>query len=402
MVSEHANPLASLGDVDAGGQNVHVAELARGLARRGATVVVHTRRDDPAPPDEVALAPGVVVRHVTAGPPRRIPKDELLPHMRELAGRLSAYWCEDPPDVVHSHFWMSGVAAMEAAAPLGIPVVHTFHALGVVKSRHQGAADTSPPARHRLERRVATGADRIVATCSDEAFELRRMGAERGRISIVPCGVDLDAFSPAGPAAPRGSRFRVLTLSRLVPRKGVDDVIRAMALLPDAELVVVGGPEPSRAASDPECRRLAAVAAEAGVAGRVALRGSVAREEVPALLRSVDVLVTAPWYEPFGIVPLEAMACGVPVVASRVGGLRDTVVDGVTGLHVPPRDPAAIAAALRALRDDPSRRAAMGAAGAARVRDRYGWDRVAAATAEAYGRTLAARSAPRRVLEVQR
>ena len=155
MVSEHASPLAALGEVDAGGQNVHVAQLATALARRGAEVVVHTRRDDPDLPRRVVLAPGVVVDHVDAGPPRPLPKDDLLPHMGRFAEALHDEWAPAPPDVVHSHFWMSGLAALDAAAGLPVPVAHTFHALGVVKRRHQGAADASPAGRIELERSVA-------------------------------------------------------------------------------------------------------------------------------------------------------------------------------------------------------------------------------------------------------
>src|SRR5690242_7740256 len=151
MVSEHASPLAVLGGVDAGGQNVHVAELASALARQGDDVVVHTRRDFAELPRRVTLCPGVEVDHVDAGPPTEVPKDELLAHMPAFADELREQWAADPPDVVHSHFWMSGLAALDAARDLGIPVVHTFHALGIVKRRHQGAADTSPPTRVKLE-----------------------------------------------------------------------------------------------------------------------------------------------------------------------------------------------------------------------------------------------------------
>ncbi|HTI34050.1 MAG TPA: glycosyltransferase, partial [Miltoncostaea sp.] len=243
MVSEHASPLAALGDVDAGGQNVHVAQLAMALARRGADVVVHTRRDDPELPERVELAPGVTVRHVEAGPAEAVPKDELLPYMACFADVLRADWSQAPPDVVHSHFWMSGLAALDAAEGLPVPVAHTFHALGVVKRRHQGDADTSPPDRIALERSIADRADRVVATCSDEVFELVRQGADRRRLSVVPCGVDTRRFTPDGPAE-RADRPRIVCVGRLVERKGVADVIRALPDLPGVELVVaasVGG-----------------------------------------------------------------------------------------------------------------------------------------------------------------
>ncbi len=383
MVSEHASPLAVLGGVDAGGQNVHVAALATYLARRGLEVVVHTRRDDPSLPRRVRLAPGVEVDHVDAGPPRALPKDQLLPHMEAFGAELAEQWADDRPDVVHSHFWMSALAALHGAAGLGVPVAHTFHALGVVKRRHQGAEDTSPEGRIELERLIARDVSEIVATCTDEVFELVRMGADRRRITVVPCGVDRGRFGPDGPVEPRdGDRFRLVMATRLVPRKGVEDAIRALALLPDAELHVVGGSE--ELAGDPEAQRLQALADEVGVGDRLRLRGRIDRDHMPAVLRSADVVVCAAWYEPFGIVPLEAMACGVPVVATAVGGHIDSVVHGVTGLHVPPRDPDALAAAVAELLDDPARRAEFGAAGVRRAARRFDWGRVAAATHEVY------------------
>jgi D-inositol-3-phosphate glycosyltransferase len=396
LVSEHASPLAVLGGVDAGGQNVHVAALARGLARRGAQVVVHTRRDDPALPRRVPLCPGVDVDHVDAGPAAVVPKDDLLPHMDAFAAELERAWRAERPDVVHSHFWMSGLATLQAATALGIPVVHTFHALGVVKRRYQGAADTSPPERLAIESGIVRDADRIVATCTDEAFELMRLGVERGKVHVVPCGVDLDHFGPDGPADPRGRPHRLVYAGRLVERKGIGNIISALEQIPDCELVVAGGPPREGLAEDPEARRLRALAERHGVADRVDLRGRVERDALPALLRSADALVTVPWYEPFGITPLEAMACGVPVVASAVGGMIDTVVDGVTGRHVPPRDPDRLAAVVRELLADPAAAADQGRAGVRRTRQLYDWDRVAVATLDVYEALAAHRRRRRR------
>jgi D-inositol-3-phosphate glycosyltransferase len=396
MVSEHASPLAVLGGVDAGGQNVHVAALATALARRGDEVVVHTRRDDASLPRRVAFGRGVVVDHVGAGPPAVLPKDELLPLMDAFGRDLRELWAAERPDVVHAHFWMSALAALTAAAPLGIPVVHTFHALGTVKRRHQGAKDPSPPGRLAIERWIATQADRIVATCTDEVFELLRMDADRRSITVIPCGVDVDRFTPAGPAETRRPGVhRLVAACRLVERKGIGNAISALAEVPGAELHVAGGPDASELDADAEARRLRALAQEVGVADRVVLRGRVDREAMPALLRSADAVVCAPWYEPFGIVPLEAMACGVPVVASAVGGQIDSVVHGVTGLHVPPRDPPALAAAVRELLADPARRAELGREGRLRVQRLYDFDRIATATREVYGEVVAARRVAR-------
>ena len=393
MVSEHASPLAAVGGVDAGGQNVHVLELGTALAAAGHEVTVWTRRDDDRTPDTVDVRPGLAVRTVTAGPRAPVLKDELVPHLPAFARALGSDWTARRPDLVHAHFWMSGMAAVSAAAPLDLPVVQTFHALGSVKRRHQGTDDTSPPGRVAAERVVVGRVDRVVATCTDEVFELARLGAPRRRTSVVPCGVDTAAFAPDGPVFPRSDRPRLVVLGRLVRRKGVDEVIAALRRLTDVELLVAGGPEqPADLDHDPDARRLRQVAAAAGVADRVRLLGAVARPDVPALLRSADAVVCVPWYEPFGIVPLEAMACGRPVVASAVGGIQDTVVDQVTGLLVPPRRADALAAALRSLLATPTQALAFGIAGRDRVLARYGWDRIADATAAVYAEVLAERT----------
>lgn len=393
MVSEHASPLAALGGADSGGQNVHVLELSSALARAGHEVTVWTRRDDRATPEAAAVRPGVTVRQVRAGPPVPVPKDEIVPYLPEFTEHLRRAWTIERPDVVHAHFWMSGMVALAAARSFDLPVVQTFHALGTVKRRHQGALDTSPPGRIVAEQAVGRRVDRIVATCTDEVFELARLGVPRRRAVVVPCGVDADAFSPHGESHPRSDRRRLVSIGRLVRRKGVDEVIEALRRVPDAELLVAGG----SGEGDPDAARLGAAAVRHGVADRVRLLGPVPRPDVPRLLRSADIVVCVPWYEPFGIVPLEAMACARPVVGSAVGGLADTIVDGVTGVHVPPRRPEILATALRALLSSPTRAMALGIAGRDRVMARYGWDRVAAGTAAVYCDVLDARS-PRRAV----
>src|SRR5436305_2257398 len=384
MVSEHASPLAALGGADAGGQNVHVAALATALGRRGHEVTVCTRRDSPDLPDAMPLAPGVTVQHVPAGPARQLPKDDLLGHMPAFARWLAGRWRDQPPDVAHAHFWMSGIASVWAARSQPVPVVQTFHALGRVKRRYQAEADTSPPQRIGIEAVVAQRASAIIATCTDEIRELIAYGARPDTMYVVPCGVDCDHFRPGPQAGRPRSPARVLTLGRLVPRKGIDTVISAIARIPGAELVVAGGPDRSQLDDDPEVSRLRRTAAECGVTDRVSFTGRVAHEDVPALLSSADVVVSDPWYEPFGIVPVEAMACGSAVIASAVGGHLDTVADGVTGLLVPPRDPAALAGRLSRLLADPGWRRELGAAGAVRARARYSWDRIAAETEAVY------------------
>jgi D-inositol-3-phosphate glycosyltransferase len=386
MVSEHASPLASLGGVDAGGQNVHVANLSLALARQGHEVTVYTRRDDPSLPPRVPMAERVTVVNVPAGPARPVPKDDLLDFMGHLATNIRADLQRRPPDVVHAHFWMSGVATLGLARPLRLPTAITFHALGSVKRRQQGTKDTSPPERAAVEPAIARSIDRILATSNEEIFELVRMGAQRSRISLVPCGVDTRRFTPDGPTEPRSETLphRVVVVSRLVERKGIGNAIAALVQVPDTELVIAGGPEPARLADDAEARRLRQLAYEHGVADRVVFRGRVERAAVPALIRSADAVACTPWYEPFGMVALEAMACGVPVIATAVGGLVDTVRDGVTGVLVPPRDVDRLAERLRTLLANDELRTQLGRAGAQRARARYDWSTIASETARAY------------------
>jgi glycosyltransferase involved in cell wall biosynthesis len=303
---------------------------------------------------------------------------------------VGRHWSPEPPDVVHAHFWMSGVACLEARRAVGFPFAQTFHALGVVKRRHQGAADTSPPERLKIESDLASAADAVIATATDEVRELLQLDAPAESLHVVPCGVDV--FRPSMPQdhwwTGRNGGGRILSLGRLVERKGVDTVIQALARLPRAELVIAGGPTVAFD-DDHEVRRLRAEADRVGVAARVHLVGAVSREDVPALIRSSDVVVCTPWYEPFGIVPLEAMSCGRPVVGAAVGGLLDTVVDGVTGVLVPPKDPERLAGALKELLEDPVLRRRMGRAGMARVAEKYTWPKVAADTERVYHRIMA-------------
>jgi D-inositol-3-phosphate glycosyltransferase len=399
LVSEHASPLAAIGGVDAGGQNVHVAELAAGLVRFGHSVSVYTRLDDAELAERVTRSAGYEVVHVSAGPAAPVPKDDLWPHMAAFGNHLAEMLKFQQPDVVHAHFWMSAWAAARAVRRFNLPLVVTFHVLGSVKRRYQGPADTSPLNRIRVEVAVAGAADRIVATATEEVRELALLGVPSSKVSVVPCGVDLEHFTPSptrsvSPSVPKRScRYRLLSVGRLVPRKGYEIIIEALTWLPETELLIAGGAGSSDATPEPEHDRLAAVAEHLGVADRVRLVGQIARADMPALLRSADLVVCSPWYEPFGIVPLEAMACGVPVVASAVGGMLDTVVDGVTGTLVMPRDPVALAEVVGPLLEAPSRRAEFAQAGLDRVRSCYSWDRVAADTAAVYQQTASRQDA---------
>lgn len=398
LISEHASPLAAAGGVDSGGQNVYVAEVARCLAEAGHRVDVFTRRDDPGLPAVVALPGGARCLHVDAGPPRFVPKESLLPHMPAFADALAANWPRVLPyDVVHANFFMSGQVGLRLKQRFGTPLVTTFHALGLVRREHQKEADRFPAERIQIERELVQRSDCIVAACPQDEDDLQRLyGAAPSRLTQVPCGVDVTALYPGDRAGARerlglqADDFIVLQLGRLVPRKGIANVVRAMALLPPAagrtaRLVVVGGDAdtPDEVAT-PEIARLRGIALEAGVAERVSFTGRRGRDELRDWFVACDVFVTTPWYEPFGITPLEAMACARPVVGSAVGGIGYTVQHGRTGFLVPPEDPGALAHRLQLLQHQPALAAAMGQAGMQRVRSHFTWQQVAAQLARVY------------------
>jgi glycosyltransferase involved in cell wall biosynthesis len=371
MISLQATPLGALRDPDVTGQRLHVAQLAEALHRQGHEVTVYTRQTDLRVPRRLRTEHGVEVVHVPAGPVRELGQNDVVPHIGEFARALTARWTEEAPDVIHAHHWTSGLAAVLSARCTGIPIALSYHAL-------EGGDSAG------IERVVARGAAVVIATSGHEAHELARLGVRRSRVATVPWGVDTRLFTFNGPIAPRNGMPRILTSSDLAPHAGVDDLITALTTVTWTELVVVGGPDRPELARDAEYQRLCAVAARHGVSDRVSFLGHVPHAEMPALIRSADVVACPQWHAPYGIVPIEAMACGVPVVVSAVGGLAESVVHEVTGLHVPPHKPALLARALRSLLGDDIRRQELGAAGQDRTHVRYAWDRVALEMVRAY------------------
>ncbi|NEC08672.1 glycosyltransferase [Streptomyces sp. SID7909] len=387
LVSAHTGPLPQPDGPDLDGQSVYVAQLAACLAGRGHDVTLYTRRDRPDRPTLVRTASGVKVVHVPAGPPVPVPKDELLTWMPEFGAYLARIWRLNRPDVVHAHFWTSGTAALTGARGAGIPVVQTFHTLGTTERRHRGGEDAGPPERADIETRIAREVHRTLATSADEMNELLALGVPRARITVVPCGVDTGHYAPVPLAdRPTGAAFRLLSVGRLDPRQGFDRAVEALAAIPGAELLIAGGPDAQLLFADPEAERLRKAAARHGVAERVRLLGHVPRALMPHLMSSADLLLSLPRHAPSALVPIEAMACGTPVVATAVGGQMDAVVDGVTGTLVPPADDEThdLAATIRGLLGDPARLARYGAAARTHALARFSWDEVTDAVCRVY------------------
>lgn len=417
MISEHASPVALLGGVDAGGQNVYVDAVSRGLARHGFQADVFTVANSPCLPEIVDWADGVRVVNVPVGAACPLPKDALWPHMPAFRDGIARFAAREGAqyDLIHGNFWMSGWAAAELGLRWRIPVAQIFHATGITKSREQGAADSSPDCRIEIEKAVVRTVDRLIAQCPAERDELLAdYGARPDQVALIPSAVDVDRYRPVARDAARRALGLdpaadiVVYVGRIVARKDVRSIVEALALLTSLRraagidrmptLLVVGGeteqPDP---AATPEIGVLRALAASLGVADRVRFVGRKQPDELHRWYSAGDVAVTTPWYEPFGLTPLEAMACAVPVIGSRVGGIAFTVADGETGFLVPPRDPQTLCDRLDRLLGDPALRARMGQAGRARVLRAFTWAEVAARTAALYEELLAAPASLRRL-----
>lgn len=409
LISEHASPLAALGGVDSGGQNVYVAQTATLLARYGHLVDVYTRRTSPDQAETVTLRPGLRVVHVDAGPAEDIPKEDLYDHMPAFSDEVRSRMIrEGLPDLVHAHFWMSGLVALSLKERLQIPFVVTFHALGKVRRQHQGAADRFPEARLEAEERIAREAERVIAECPQDAADLVALyEADPDRLVQIPCGFDPEEMGPLDKRLAREllginpQTQVVLQLGRMVPRKGVDDAIRGFARATrgrdDALMIIVGGEVADDSVVETEeGARLMSVAREEGAHTRVRFVGSKSRDSLRYFYSASDVFISVPWYEPFGITPVEAMACGVPVIGSAVGGVKYTVEDGVTGVLVPPRQPDAVAVALGRLLAEDRVRDRMGRAGRDRVNASFTWEHVTRALDRIYAKS----ARPQQVLDL--
>jgi D-inositol-3-phosphate glycosyltransferase len=398
LLSVHTSPLEQAGTGDSGGMNVYVSSLARGLAAAGTVVEIFTRTGGADLPPTVAAGDGVRVHHIDAGPATSS-KADLASNLCAFYLGLAAHPAARGLDLLHAHYWMSGWVGRQARRRLGLPLVQSFHTLARVKNAALAPGDVPEPAlRLAAEERIVADADAIVAPTATEIGVLReRYGARPGQVHLVEPGVDLDVFNAAvdrhaARQALGGGRI-VLFVGRLQPLKAPDLAVRTLAalgpLLPDdgvpTRLIVVGGPSGSGLGTvdPPALRRLAA---ELGVADRVALLAPRGHDELAALYAAADAVLMPSHSESFGLVALEAQACGTPVVAAAVGGLRHVVGDG-GGTLVDCHDADAFAAALVPYLIDARARAAASDA-ARRKAATYSWRRTAERTLEVYRRVL--------------
>lgn len=405
MLSVHTSPLHQPGTGDAGGMNVYIVELARKLASINIEVEIFTRATTGTLPPAVELAPGVLVRHVDAGPYEGLAKEELPAQLCAFTHGVMQAWAGHRPgyyDLVHSHYWLSGHVGWLAGERWGVPLVHAMHTMAKVKNAALAVGDTPEPAARVIgETQIVRAADRLIANTAEEADELaRHYEAEPGKIAVVHPGVNLDRFRPTGgdvAESRAAARARLglpqdavipLFAGRIQPLKAPDILLRAAAALLDGDpslrsrlvVPVVGGPSGSGLAKPEGLQKLAA---RLGIADLVQFRPPVGQEQLADWYRAASVLVMPSYSESFGLVAIEAQACGTPVIAAAVGGLPVAVRDGVSGFLVAGHDPADYARALARFVADPALPTRMGT-DAARHAQSFGWDTAATATGDVY------------------
>jgi D-inositol-3-phosphate glycosyltransferase len=392
LVADHLC-LPSRADAYPGDPARRVLSLGQALAGRDHDVTIYSRQESPGAADDAGGGgrgrgggggARLTIEHIQAGPQQPLSGEALLPHVAAFAGRLADRWRPGPPDVVHAYCWTSGLAALAGTRGLGIPVVQTFHSLG----SGTGRDDQAGP-RARLEASIGRSVQAVLAGTSEEREDLGRLGVASSSIRIVPAGVDTKLFQPSGPTAERGRNPRILVVSPPGDQPELVTVLRALKDLPHAELVVAGGPPRGKLAGDPGGRALAALARRLGLADRFTCTGKVREADLPALMRSADVLVhlTTAW--PFAVVPVEAMACALPVIASEAHA--DAVIHGNTGFLVSPAasgDSALLARRIGELLANPMLRDGYGIAAASRAASRYSWERIGQETEAVYAALL--------------
>ena len=411
MLSVHTSPLHQPGTGDAGGMNVYIVELAQRLAAINIEVEIFTRSTTAALPPTVELSPGVLVRHVDAGPYEGLAKEDLPAQLCAFTHGVMQAWAGHRPghyDLVHSHYWLSGHVGWLAAQRWGVPLVHAMHTMAKVKNANLAEGDTpEPPARVIGETQIVGAADRLIANTAEEATELiRHYSADPAKVAVVHPGVNLDRFRPADGRAAARARLDLpqdalipLFAGRIQPLKAPDILLRAVAKLlddrPDLRsrivVPVVGGPSGSGLAKPEGLQKLAA---RLGIADVVRFRPPVGQDQLADWFRAASVLVMPSYSESFGLVAIEAQATGTPVLAAAVGGLPVAVRDNATGFLVRGHNPADYARVLRDFADNPTLTPRMGVA-AARHAQSFGWDTAAAATADVY--TAAMQAHRRRV-----
>ncbi len=400
LISDHGDPAAEIGREEAGGQNVYVRQVGEALARLGWQVDMFTRKTNPEDPTIVQHSEHCRTIRLVAGPEEFIPRDRLFEYMPEFVEAFKKYQVKHNYPLIHTNYWMSAWVGLEVQKTHNVQLVHTYHSLGYVKY-----GSVKPPAiaetRLAVEKEILEKAQCVVATSPQEELDLRSLVSALGNIEIIPCGTDLNRFRTLPRPEARTalgleqSDEVVLYVGRFDQRKGIETLVRSCALIKqnaenaeNLRIVIVGGSDETKSDGQ-ERQRIEQLVNELGLAEHVTFAGRVGHDRLPLYYTAADVCVIPSHYEPFGLVAIEAMGCGTPVVASDVGGLKFTVVPEQTGLLVPPQDEAGFASAIARILGDKDWAKKLRKQAAERVQQNFSWAGVAAQLGSLYRRTLA-------------
>ena len=392
LICFHSSPVGRLGDTKTGGMNVYVRQLARELAALGCQVDVFTRAHDPGEARIIPIADGARVIHLKAGPTDAT-LDDLYSYTSDFTEGVVRFQKSEGVeyDLIHSHYWLSGVIGMELSSRWNAPHIATFHTLARTKQRAR-AGERESDRRAQAEQRIIAAANAVVVSTHIEKDDIAKLyGTSETPIEVIPPGVDVSLFRPIDAGKARrelglSDKHTILYVGRIEPLKGLDILIKAVSMLHDAanvSLIIVGG----GLEDDAEMRRLKFLASQLDISDMVSFAGAVGQERLPAYYNAADVFVLPSWYESFGLVALEAMSCGTPVVVSRVGGLKTFVENGKTGYLVPWRCPEAFARNLETLLANPALRDAMGSAARRKALD-MSWAAMANSALKCYSDTI--------------
>ena len=396
LISVHGDPAVEIGKEEAGGQNVYVRQVGEELAKQGWHVDMFTRSSHPDKPKIVEHAANCRTVRLTAGPEKFVPRDEIFDYRQDFVDQFLQFQATKGINysLIHTNYWISGWVGLELKQRLSLPAVHTYHSLGAVKYKSVSAVPMIASTRLKVEKDCLETADCIVATSPQEREHMRTLVSSKGNITIIPCGTDIDRFG----AVDRQEARKLLGIDpeakvifyvgRFDPRKGIETLVRAVHESrwrdePHLNLIIGGGSRPGQS-DGRERERIEGIVKELGLTARTQFPGRLEDDILPAYFAAADVCVVPSHYEPFGLVAIEAMACGTPVIASDVGGLQFTVVPEVTGLLAPPKDVSAFAKSIDRILADPDWRNQLGHQARKRVEEKFSWPGVASQLGDLY------------------
>jgi glycosyltransferase involved in cell wall biosynthesis len=396
LISVHGDPAAEIGSEEAGRQNVYVRQLGEALAARGWQVDLFTRKADPDAAEIVEHSPHCRTIRLKAGPETFIPRDQLFEYLPEFITAWEKYQSKIRYPLIHTNYWLSGWVGLQLQKRYNLQWLHTYHSLGAVKYQATNQLPLIASKRLQIERKILENCDRVIATSPQEEEHLREFVSSQGEIQIIPCGTDTKRFSPQPKAEAKAqlgfssNEQIVLYVGRFDPRKGIETLVRAFAhsVTEKRKLVIVGGSDEKRG-DNSERDRIVELGEELGLRDRVVFAGRIGHQQLPTYYAAADVTVVPSHYEPFGLVAIESMACGTPVIASDVGGLRFTVIPHQTGLLVPPQDEIGFAQAIEQILNQPQFAQILQRRAIKRVQNYFSWSGVAGQLSGVYRSLLA-------------